>query len=161
MANITLSIPDDVHKQMKHYSEIRWSEVARKAIVEKIEMIQHAERSQRVDNSLVTIGGGDAEVQSRVFQMRQRFGQSRHRGCLHGATQIKDLVQPPANAVDLTGPSQLCGPLLGDLPVVAGGEQAAADEALRIRLEAVAGQQRFGQLLVAGGELGRGIAVNR
>jgi predicted CopG family antitoxin len=36
MANITLSVPDDLHRKMKKYSEIRWSEVARKAIQKKV-----------------------------------------------------------------------------------------------------------------------------
>lgn len=44
MGNMTLSIPDDVHDDMRHFSEIRWSEVARKAIVEKLEMLKLAER---------------------------------------------------------------------------------------------------------------------
>lgn len=37
MANITLSIPDEVHKEMKKHSEIRWSEIARQAIIKRIE----------------------------------------------------------------------------------------------------------------------------
>lgn len=36
MANITLSIPDDLHEKMKEHSEMRWSEVARQAIQKKI-----------------------------------------------------------------------------------------------------------------------------
>jgi len=44
MGNITLSIPDNVHKQMKHFSEIKWSEIARRAIVEKLELLQMAEK---------------------------------------------------------------------------------------------------------------------
>lgn len=36
MANITLSIPDKIHKIMKKHKEMRWSEVARAAIVEQI-----------------------------------------------------------------------------------------------------------------------------
>ena len=44
MGNITLSVPDNIHKQMKHFSEVRWSEVARKAILEKIELLQLAEK---------------------------------------------------------------------------------------------------------------------
>jgi hypothetical protein len=44
MANITLSVPDKVHKKMKHFSEVKWSEVARKAIIEKIEMLALAEK---------------------------------------------------------------------------------------------------------------------
>ena len=44
MANITLSIPDEVQKEMKHFSEIRWSEVARKAILERLETLRLAEK---------------------------------------------------------------------------------------------------------------------
>jgi len=44
MANITLSVPDNVHKKMRHFSEVKWSEVARKAIIEKIEMLALAEK---------------------------------------------------------------------------------------------------------------------
>jgi len=36
MANITLSIPENVRFQMDAYSEIRWSEVARNAILAKM-----------------------------------------------------------------------------------------------------------------------------
>ena len=36
MANLTLSMPADVSEQMKSYSEIKWSEIARSAILEKI-----------------------------------------------------------------------------------------------------------------------------
>jgi hypothetical protein len=44
MGNLTLAIPDQVHKEMKHFSEVRWSEVARKAIVEKLDVLLLAER---------------------------------------------------------------------------------------------------------------------
>lgn len=37
MPNITLSIPAEVQKDMQKYPEIRWSEVARQAIVKKLE----------------------------------------------------------------------------------------------------------------------------
>jgi len=40
MPNITLSVPPGVYKKMKEYSEIRWSEVARKAIVEYLERLE-------------------------------------------------------------------------------------------------------------------------
>jgi len=43
MANMTLSIPDEVHKEMKSFSEVRWSEVARKAIISKLETMRLAE----------------------------------------------------------------------------------------------------------------------
>ena len=44
MANMTLSIPDKVHSEMKQFSEIRWSEVARKAIIDKLTALQLAEK---------------------------------------------------------------------------------------------------------------------
>lgn len=43
MGNITLSVPDDVHDEMKHFSEVKWSEVARKAIIERLEMLRITE----------------------------------------------------------------------------------------------------------------------
>jgi hypothetical protein len=36
MVNMTLSIPNELHVKMKKLSEIRWSEVARRAIEERI-----------------------------------------------------------------------------------------------------------------------------
>lgn len=43
MGNMTLSIPKETQDEMKHFSEIKWSEVARKAIIEKIETLKMAE----------------------------------------------------------------------------------------------------------------------
>ena len=40
MPNITLSIPDDVYRKMKKYSEIKWSEVVRKAIVDYLKRLE-------------------------------------------------------------------------------------------------------------------------
>lgn len=36
MTHITLSIPKEIYLLMKKYNEINWSEVARRAIIEKI-----------------------------------------------------------------------------------------------------------------------------
>lgn len=44
MGNITLSIPKIVHKEMRHFSEVKWSEVARKAIQNKLETLRLAEK---------------------------------------------------------------------------------------------------------------------
>ncbi len=44
MANITLSVPDDIHKDMRHFSEIKWSQVARNAIIDKLETLRIAEK---------------------------------------------------------------------------------------------------------------------
>ena len=43
MGNITLSVPENVNKEMRQFSEVKWSEVARKAIIEKIETLRLAE----------------------------------------------------------------------------------------------------------------------
>ncbi len=40
MPNITLSIPKEVYERMKRYPEVRWSEVARRAIVEYIRRLE-------------------------------------------------------------------------------------------------------------------------
>ena len=37
MSNITLAIPEALHAEMKQFSEVRWSEVARRAIAEEVE----------------------------------------------------------------------------------------------------------------------------
>ena len=43
MANITLSIPDEVREKMKKYKEIKWSEVVREAIIDKLKKLEEAE----------------------------------------------------------------------------------------------------------------------
>ena len=40
MANMTLSIPDELHKKMKKMSDIRWSEIARRAIEQRIDDLE-------------------------------------------------------------------------------------------------------------------------
>lgn len=44
MTNVTLAVSKEMHKDMKHFSEIKWSEVARKAIEEKIELLKLTEK---------------------------------------------------------------------------------------------------------------------
>jgi hypothetical protein len=44
MGNITLSIPDEVHEEMRHFSEVKWSEVARKAIIDRLGALKIAEK---------------------------------------------------------------------------------------------------------------------
>ncbi len=40
MPNLTLSIPTELHEAMKRHPEIRWSEVARKAIAKRLEDLE-------------------------------------------------------------------------------------------------------------------------
>jgi len=44
MPNITLSIPEEIHKKMKSLPEVRWSEVARRAIEERINDFEAIEK---------------------------------------------------------------------------------------------------------------------
>jgi len=44
MVNITVSIPEDLYNKMKKYSEVKWSEVVRKALVEYIGRLEVVER---------------------------------------------------------------------------------------------------------------------
>ncbi len=43
MANLTLSVPDDLYEEMKRHPEIRWSEVARQALAKKLEDLRRLE----------------------------------------------------------------------------------------------------------------------
>jgi len=52
MTNVTLSIPEDLHLRMKKHSEIRWSEVIRKTISEKIDTLEMMDKL--VSNSKLT-----------------------------------------------------------------------------------------------------------
>ncbi len=47
MPNLTLSIPEALHEKMKKHSEIRWSEVVRKSINEKIEDLEVLDKLTR------------------------------------------------------------------------------------------------------------------
>lgn len=47
MPNLTLAIPEDLHEKMKKHSEIRWSEVVRKSINEKIEDLEVLDKLTR------------------------------------------------------------------------------------------------------------------
>ncbi|MBS3067106.1 hypothetical protein J4450_00265 [Candidatus Micrarchaeota archaeon] len=40
MVNITLSIPAEIKKMMETYEEVKWSEVARKAIIQKLAVLR-------------------------------------------------------------------------------------------------------------------------
>jgi len=44
MVNMTLSIPNELHEKMKKLSEIRWSEIARRAIEQRIEDLETINR---------------------------------------------------------------------------------------------------------------------
>lgn len=59
MGNMTLSIPDEVLRKMKTFNEIRWSEVARKAIEKRVEdleiMNRIASKSKLTEEDVIEI----------------------------------------------------------------------------------------------------------
>lgn len=56
MPNITLSLPEDIYRKMKSYSEIRWSEVIRKAIAEYLEKLEEIETEVNSKELLEELG---------------------------------------------------------------------------------------------------------
>lgn len=44
MPNITLSLPADLHRKMKRHPEVRWSEVVRRILADKIQDFEVMER---------------------------------------------------------------------------------------------------------------------
>ncbi|MCX6671374.1 MAG: hypothetical protein NTX92_05600 [Euryarchaeota archaeon] len=60
MTNMTLAIPEDLHKIMKKHSEIKWSEVARQAIwtqARKLELMDNLlSKSEFTEKDALTLG---------------------------------------------------------------------------------------------------------
>lgn len=48
MPHITLSIPEDLYEEMKKHPEVRWSEVARRAIVKYLLQLKSRSSSEEV-----------------------------------------------------------------------------------------------------------------
>ena len=44
MPNITLSIPEEIHEIMRKHTEMRWSEIARRAIVKQVKKLAIMDR---------------------------------------------------------------------------------------------------------------------
>ena len=43
MVNVTISVPEELHDKMKRYSEVKWSEVVRKALADYIGRLEIVE----------------------------------------------------------------------------------------------------------------------
>lgn len=44
MGNLTLALPNNLQERMRNHSDIRWSEVVRKSIVQKLELLEIMEK---------------------------------------------------------------------------------------------------------------------
>ena len=56
MPNITLSIPPEIYRKMKKHKEVKWSEVARKAIIEYLEKLEEKELEVSSEELLKELG---------------------------------------------------------------------------------------------------------
>lgn len=74
MASLTLSIPIDLKKMMEHYPELNWSEVARKAIWEKIQILERMNKllskSELTEEDAVEYG---RLLKKRIWKKHKRF----------------------------------------------------------------------------------------
>ncbi len=52
MAHITLSIPDELYEEMKKHKEIKWSEIARRSISEKLDSMKGVVKGSDLFNKL-------------------------------------------------------------------------------------------------------------
>ncbi|MBI4162778.1 MAG: hypothetical protein HY513_03775 [Candidatus Aenigmarchaeota archaeon] len=52
MAHITLSIPDEIYREMKNHPEIKWSEVARDSISKKLLSRKKVSRTSEIKSML-------------------------------------------------------------------------------------------------------------
>lgn len=71
MANMTLSIPDELYKEMKWHSEIKWSEVARKAFEKKVSELHWMD--ELVKNSELTEVDAERIGHKIKGEIRKRF----------------------------------------------------------------------------------------
>ena len=44
MPNITLTVPDDLHRRMKRHPEVKWSEVVRRILSDKVRDLEAMDR---------------------------------------------------------------------------------------------------------------------
>lgn len=47
MGNMTLALPDELQERMRKHSDIRWSEVVRKSIADKLELLEVMDKLAR------------------------------------------------------------------------------------------------------------------
>ena len=55
MVNITISVPQELYDKMKKYSEVRWSEVVRKALADYVRRLETVEGGVVSSEKLATM----------------------------------------------------------------------------------------------------------
>ncbi len=71
MVNMTLSVPDSLHKEMLRHSEFRWSDIARQAFEKKIQEVHWIDKLLQKS----TLTESDAESIGNAIKknIRKRF----------------------------------------------------------------------------------------
>lgn len=71
MSNMTLSVPEELHKRMREHTELKWSDIARQAFEQKLSEIELAKKL--LSKSELT--EADAEVIGHKIKgkIRERF----------------------------------------------------------------------------------------
>ena len=73
MTNMTLSVPKELHKEMSHHTEIKWSDVARKAFEKKITELNWVEKV--LERSTLTKKDAEEIGHKIKHEMNKRFRQ--------------------------------------------------------------------------------------
>jgi hypothetical protein len=74
MANITLSVPEDLYRIIKLHNEVRWSEVARRAMWDyaiRLEMLDKiTKKSKLTDKDVMEL---DKKIKSRLAKHYRKY----------------------------------------------------------------------------------------
>lgn len=68
MVNITLTIPENMYTKMKNYSEIRWSEVARRSIAKKLADLELLEILRLTEEAEIAYKNGECISESKLLK---------------------------------------------------------------------------------------------
>ncbi len=71
MANMTLSVPETLHKEMAVHSEIKWSDVARQAFEKKVRELHWMDKL--LENSTMTEKDAEEIGHKIKHEIRKRF----------------------------------------------------------------------------------------
>ena len=71
MTNMTLSIPEELHKKMKRHTELKWSDIARQAFEKKLNEVEFMEKVLR--NSELTEEDAERLGHEIKSKMSKRF----------------------------------------------------------------------------------------
>ncbi|MHA1143396.1 MAG: hypothetical protein ACTSRW_01535 [Candidatus Helarchaeota archaeon] len=78
MTNMTFSIPDDLYKKMKQHPEIKWSQIARKAIIKYLENLEIANhiisKSKLTMEDVETMGD---EIKKKAWKLHKKYMEAR------------------------------------------------------------------------------------